>query len=102
MPAILVIVLFLSPYILVPLFMAQLFRKHAIEPIWLTYLFAAIILLIYPDLMFWISSLFKAPLKEGQYLCMIPPIFINVVLLPIAVLFQWFFNRRPVVTWFRS
>jgi cell shape-determining protein MreD len=86
--------LFLSPYILVPLFMARTFKRRAIHPQWLTYLLTAIILLIYPELFFRIAFLFKEPLKEGQYLCMFPPILINIVLLPIALVIQWIFNRR--------
>lgn len=98
MSVILVVVLFLSPYIMAPLFMARVFRKHIIEPQWLTYLLTAILLLIYPDLTFWILSHFKAPLKGGQYMCMIPPIFISVFLLPIAMLSQWIFNRYLIVS----
>lgn len=95
MLAILIATLLLSPYFLIPLFMSQAFRNGAAEKkwLWLSYLFTAILLFVYPDLMFWTLSLFREPLKEGQFLCMFPPIFINVPLLPLALLFQWGFNR---------
>ncbi|MES2828139.1 MAG: hypothetical protein V4687_08290 [Bacteroidota bacterium] len=93
MSGILITALFFSPYILVPFIMARAFRIYAIEPKWLTYLFTAIFLLIYPDLMFWISLLFKEPLKDGRGMCFFPPVLMNVPLLPLALIVQWGFNR---------
>jgi hypothetical protein len=95
MPGILIAVLFLSPYILVPFFMARMFRTDVIKSQWLPYLLTAIFLLIYPDLTFWVLSLFREPLKEGEYMCMVPPIFINIPLFPIAISLQVFFSLRP-------
>lgn len=83
----------LSPYILIPLLMTWLFRKYRVKPMWLTFLLTAMLLLVYPDLMTYFLFLFKEPLKENRSGCMFPPIFVNIPLLPLAMIFQAISNR---------
>lgn len=83
----------LLPYIVVPWILLFLFKRHHVKPLWLAYFYSFVILMFYPVCLEALSDLANIH-EEAQGRCAPPIVLINIILIPISFLVQWFFNRR--------
>lgn len=86
------IILFLSPYIIIPWIIAFLFKKGKIQPAFLTYVFTTIIIIAYTIFLQILPTLSSR--NEDGYECIPPIIIIIVPLLPISLFAQSIFNIK--------
>ncbi len=87
-----IIIVFLSPYIIMPWLMSFLFKKSKIQPAFLTYVFTTILTIAYTIFLQVLPMMHTT--KEGDYNCVPPIIIIILPLLPISLFMQFLFNKR--------
>lgn len=78
--------LFLTPYIIIPLLVSRLFRRYKLALRILSYLLTTITIILYTLLLQTLAM--PAPAEKGGYICAPPVMIIIVPLLPISLLVQ--------------
>jgi len=83
-----------TPYVLVPLILALIWRRFNFKDRWLTYLITEILIFFYPFFLFWIDDLINPPLPgpgcgtiQGGYL-----IGNTIFMVPLSLGIQFVFN----------
>jgi hypothetical protein len=78
--------LFLTPYMIIPLLISHLFRKYQLALRIFSYLLTTIIIILYTLLLQILAM--PAPNEKGGYICAPPVMIIIVPLLPIGLVVQ--------------
>jgi hypothetical protein len=78
--------LFLTPYIVIPLVVSRLFRRYKLALRILSYLLTTVIIILYTILLQILAI--PAPAEKGSYTCVPPVMIIIVPLLPIGLVVQ--------------
>jgi len=89
---IIVFLIFLSPYIIIPWIFSFFFKKNKVQPVFLTYVFTAILTIAYTIFLQLLPMMHTT--KEGNHNCVPPIIIIIVPLLPISLFMQFVFNKK--------
>lgn len=82
-----------GPYVLVPLFIALIFKYQSLRPTVLTYCATFILITFYPIFMKWEDKILYPEIPVPEYEC--PPFFISsfVIMVPICLVLQAIFNK---------
>lgn len=88
-----VLLLILLPYLLVPILAAFFCKRRKLIPAWLSYVLTAILITLYPFLLFWIDQL----LSQREVKCLNPEFAVlmwNLVfMVPTSLVLQFIFNN---------
>lgn len=90
------LILFLSPYIIIPWLLSVLFKKGKIDPALLTYVFTTILTIAYTTFLQLLPTISAG--GEDGHKCSSPVLIFIVLLLPISLIAQSIFNNKIKTT----